>query len=117
MKKVNHRKKTHAVNSLLNLILSVMIVGGVFAAIVFNLLADPTEIVQEVGLKTFRMYTVLSNMFVGITAAMSIPFAVDGLRERNYHLPRWIIRFLEKKYQSQKPLSELCGVYLDAYMN
>ncbi|MBR6521060.1 MAG: hypothetical protein IKT47_00155 [Oscillospiraceae bacterium] len=56
-----------------------------------NLLANPTEIVQEVGLKTFRMFTVLSNMFVGITAAMSIPFAVDGIRQKNYHLPRWIV--------------------------
>jgi hypothetical protein len=30
-------------------------------------------------------------MFVGVTAAMSIPFAVDGIRQKNYHLPRWIV--------------------------
>ena len=90
-KKVGHFQKTHAVQSWLNLLLSVVIVICVFASIVINLLADPTEIVKEVGLKTFRMFTVLSNMFVGITSAMTIPFAVDGLRQKNYHLPRRIM--------------------------
>ena len=84
--KVKNFKKTHAINSWLNLILSVFIVVCVFTTIVINLLSQATEIVEEVGLKTFRMYTVLSNMFVGITAAMSIPFAVDGIRYKNYHL-------------------------------
>jgi hypothetical protein len=91
MRNANRFKKTHAVNSWLNLILSTVLVVCVFISIVINLLSKPTEIVQEVGLKTFRMFTVLSNMFVGVTAAMSIPFAVDGLRQSNYHLPRWIV--------------------------
>ena len=89
--KTNHFQKTHAVNSWLNLILATFLVGCVFASIVMNLLANPTEIVQEVVIKTFRMFTVLSNMFVGVTSAMSIPFAVDGIRQKNYHLPRWIV--------------------------
>ena len=84
-------KKTHAINSWINLILSTFIVVGVFASVARNLVAQPTEIVEEVGLKTFRMFTVLSNMLVGITASMSIPFAVDGIRQKNYHLPRWIV--------------------------
>lgn len=88
---INRFQKTHAVNSWLNLILSSVIVICVFVSVVINLLASPTQVVQEVGLKTFRMFTVLSNMFVGITAAMSIPFAVDGIRQKNYHLPRWIV--------------------------
>jgi hypothetical protein len=70
---------------------SVIIVVLVFISIVINLLAAPTEIVEEVGLKTFRMFTVLSNMLVGVASAMTIPFAVDGIRQRNYHLPRWIV--------------------------
>ena len=87
----NRFKKTHIVNSWLNLILASLLVVFVFVSIVINLLSTPTESVQEVGLKTFRMFTVLSNMFVGVTAAMSIPFAVDGIRQKNYHLPRWIV--------------------------
>lgn len=87
----NQFKKTHRINSWLNLILSSLLVVLVFISIVMNLMATPTESVREVGLKTFRMFTVLSNMFVAITAAMSIPFAVDGIRQKNYHLPRWIV--------------------------
>ncbi len=89
--RTNQFKKTHVVNSWLNLILSTLLVILVFVSIVMNLMATPTESVREVGLKTFRMFTVLSNMFVAVTAAMSIPFAVDGIRKRNYHLPRWIV--------------------------
>lgn len=88
---IKHLKKTHAIQSWLSLILSVFIVTCVFFSVVRNVLALPNEIVEEVGYKTFRMFTVLSNMFVGITASMSIPFAVDGIRQKNYHLPRWIV--------------------------
>lgn len=88
---VNHFKKTHAINSWLNLVLSCLVVVLVFISLVINLLAQPTELVEEVGVKTFRMFTVLSNMFVSITTAMTIPFAVDGIRQKNYHLPRWIV--------------------------
>ena len=89
--KISNFQKTHSINSWLNLILSTTIVVLVFISVVINLLATPDEFVKEVGVKTFRMFTVLSNMFVGISAAMTIPFAVDGIRQRNYHLPRWIV--------------------------
>ena len=92
--KISNFKKTHSINSYLNLLFSVLIVICIFVAIVINLLKAPTELVQEVGLKTFRMYTVLSNMFVGITISMTIPFAVDGIRYKNYHLPRWIVNLI-----------------------
>lgn len=91
--KTNNFKKTHSINSWLNLILSIVIVILVFISIIINLFAQPDENFKEVGLKTFRMFTVLSNILVGITSAMSIPFAVDGIRKRNYHLPRWIVNF------------------------
>ena len=66
----------------------------VFLAIVYNLLAQPDNYVKEVGLKTFRMFTVLSNMLMAVSAAMCIPYAVDGLRNRDYHLPRWIVNLM-----------------------
>ena len=87
-------QKTHSIHSWLNLFFSVFIVACIFVAIVMNLLKAPTELVEEVGIKTFRMYTVLSNMFVGITISMTIPFAVDGIRYRNYHLPRWVVNLI-----------------------
>lgn len=89
--KINNFKKTHALNSWLNLIFSIFIVVGVFVGVVINLLAMPNEFVKEVGVKTFRMFTVLSNMLVAFSVAMTIPFTVDGIRQKNYHLPRWIV--------------------------
>ena len=93
-KKGNHFKKTHSINSWINLILSISLVIFVFISVIINLLATPNALVEEVGLKTFRMFTVLSNMFMGIAFAMSIPFAIDGIRQKNYHLPRWIVNLL-----------------------
>lgn len=89
--KVSNYKKTHAINSWVSLIMSSLIVIFVFISVVRNLITLPTEQFPEVGTKTFRMFTVLSNMFVAITSAMCIPFAVEGIREKNYHLPRWIV--------------------------
>ena len=92
--KINNFKKTHSINSWLNLVFSIAIVVFVFIAVVIKLLAAPTELVEEVGIKTFRMYTVLSNMLVAISVAMTIPFTIDGIRYKNYHLPRWIVNFI-----------------------
>ena len=66
----------------------------VFAAVIDQVLSTPDAIVSEVGQKSFRMFTILANMFMGVTAAMCIPFAVDGMRYRNYHLPRWVINLM-----------------------
>ncbi|MBR2614327.1 MAG: hypothetical protein IKC71_01865 [Clostridia bacterium] len=90
-KRLCNPKRTHMVNSWLSLIISTLIFAFVAIGVVNNLLAEPNEIVQEVGIKTFRMFTVLSNIFMALTAAFSIPFAIDGIRDKNYHLPRWIV--------------------------
>lgn len=90
-KKLKNPNVRHAVNSWVSLIASIFIVCAVFWAVVFKILSEPTELVKEVGMQSFRMFTVLSNMFVAITAAITIPFAVDGIRDKNYHLPRWVI--------------------------
>lgn len=76
------------------LVSSVLVLLFVFLAIVTTLLQAEDEVVKEVGLKTFRMFTVQSNMLMAFGAAMVIPYAVDGLRYRNYHLPRWIVSLL-----------------------
>ena len=66
----------------------------VFVAVIDQVLSTPDAIVSEVGQKSFRMFTILANMLMGVTAAMCIPFAVDGMRYRNYHLPRWVINLM-----------------------
>ena len=60
-------------------------------AVSSQLLIAPDELVQEVGWKSYHMFTILANMLMGAAAAMCIPFAVDGIRYHNYHLPRWYV--------------------------
>ena len=66
----------------------------VFLAVTDQLLRDPDVLIKEVGWKAYHMFTVLSNILMAVAAAMCIPFAVDGMRYRNYHLPRWYVNLM-----------------------
>lgn len=46
------------------------------------------------GIETFRMFTTISNLIVMGGAFLCIPFQIDGLRRKDYHLPRWIVDVL-----------------------
>ena len=63
----------------------------VFLGVCIQLLDEPNPEIQEVGWKTYHLFTILSNMLMAAAAAICIPYAVDGLRNYNYHLPRWVV--------------------------
>lgn len=46
---------------------------------------------DHMGLRTFCMFTVNSNILCAAAMAMVIPYTLDGLRTHNYHMPRWIV--------------------------
>lgn len=93
---MKHRKAliVNRARCIVALAFSILMVLAVSIGVVRNLMAVPDEYVQEVGYKTFRMFTVLSNILVASCAFLAIPFEIDGLRHRNYHLPRWIIELI-----------------------
>ena len=66
----------------------------VFLGVCIQLLDSPNDLIEEVGWKAYHLFTILSNMLMAATAAMCIPYTVDGLRNHNYHLPRWIINLM-----------------------
>lgn len=68
-------------------LLCVIVFLGVCEQLVFNPDAD----FPEVGWKSYHLFTILSNMLMAVSAAMCIPYAVDGMRNHNYHLPRWYV--------------------------
>ena len=68
-------------------LLCVLVFLGVCEQLVFN----PENDFPEVGWKSYHLFTILSNMLMAVSAAMCIPYAVDGLRNHNYHLPRWYV--------------------------
>lgn len=46
---------------------------------------------SEAGLGTLKMFTTLSNIAASFSAAMCLPFQIDGLRRDRYRLPSWIV--------------------------
>ena len=49
---------------------------------------------DHMGLRTFCMFTVNSNILCAIAMMLTIPYAVDGMREKDFHLPDWMVDFL-----------------------
>ena len=46
---------------------------------------------SEAGIGTFKMFTTISNIIAAFSAAMCLPFQIDGLRKDRYKLPSWIV--------------------------
>jgi len=78
----------------LAIIVCALICFLVFLGVCMQLLDEPNAEIEEVGWKTYHLFTILSNMIMAVAAAMCIPYAVDGLRRRNYHLPRWYVNMM-----------------------
>lgn len=74
------------------LVLCIILICCVFIGVVTKLVAPSTIEDPDEGLRSFRYFTVLSNMVGAFGATLCIPFIIDGLRNHNYHLPRWIVQ-------------------------
>lgn len=76
------------------LISAVVVVVCVLIAVTINLTNLFNSDFENVGIRTFFMFTVNSNILVAFGMMMVIPYTIDGLRKNNYHLPNWIVNFL-----------------------
>ena len=56
-----------------------------------NLTTIYDENFDHMGIRTFCMFTVNSNILAAITMMLCLPYTIDGLRTGNYHLPNWIV--------------------------
>ena len=63
----------------------------VCVGVTMNLTTLADENFDHMGLRTFCMFTVNSNILAAAAMAMVIPYTLDGLRTHNYHMPRWIV--------------------------
>lgn len=89
--KIYDIKSINKMRCIAGLIMSSIMVCLVFLVVVLSSANYYKEEGSEVGLGTFRMFTTISNILVGVGALLTIPFQIDGLSKNNYHLPRWII--------------------------
>ena len=70
---------------------ALVVVICVCIGVTMNLTTIADENFDRMGLRTFSMFTVNSNILCAATMAMVIPYTMDGLRTHNYHMPRWIV--------------------------
>ena len=68
-----------------------VVVICVCVGVTMNLTTLADENFDHMGLRTFCMFTVNSNILCAAAMAMVIPYTLDGLRTHNYHMPRWIV--------------------------
>ena len=63
----------------------------VCVGVVMNLVTLYDENFDHMGIRTFCMFTVDSNILAALSMLLCIPYTVDGLRRGYYHLPDWIV--------------------------
>ena len=78
----------------LALISAIIVVLCTCVGVVMNLTTLQDENFDHMGIQTFCMFTVNSNILVAIGMGLVIPYTIDGLRKRYFHLPNWLVTFL-----------------------
>ena len=73
------------------LVSALFVVICVCIGVTMNLTTTYDEDFDHMGLRTFCMFTVNSNILAAAAMAMVLPYTLDGLRKHNYHLPKWIV--------------------------
>lgn len=88
IQKINMRK------GVLALLFSSVVVVCVCVGVVMNLTTLHDENFDHMGIKTFCMFTVNSNILMGVSMFLVIPYAIDGLRKQYFRLPDWLVTVL-----------------------
>ena len=63
----------------------------VCVGVTMNLVTLYDENFDHMGIRTFCMFTVDSNILAGLSMLLCLPYTVDGLRSCYYHLPDWVV--------------------------
>ena len=72
----------------------IIVVVCVCIGVTMNLTTLYDEDFDNMGIRTFCMFTVNSNILAAICSAVIIPYAIDGLRKKEYSLPNWVVVFM-----------------------
>ena len=86
--------RTNRIQCLLALIAASVVWIGVCIGVTMNLVTLFDENFDHMGIRTFCMFTVDSNILAGLTMLLCIPYTIDGLRTGSYHLPDWVVNLM-----------------------
>ena len=87
-------EKQNKKECILSLVSALIVVLCTCTGVVMNLTTLHDVNFDHMGIQTFCMFTVLSNILVAVGMGLVIPYTIDGLRKRYFHLPNWLIAFL-----------------------
>jgi len=76
------------------LISAIVVFVCVCIGVTMNLTTLYDENFDHMGIRTFCMFTVNSNLLCALGMMMTIPYAIDGMRRKRFHLPNWVVCFL-----------------------
>lgn len=83
--------RNNRIQCLLALIGASVVAVCVIIGVTMNLVTIYDENFDHMGIRTFCMFTVNSNILAGLSMLLCLPYTVDGLRTGNYHLPDWVV--------------------------
>jgi len=91
---MNKSSKTDRRQCIISLVFAAIVVVCVCVGVVMNLTTLYDENFDHMGIRTFCMFTVNSNILAGIGMFLTIPYGIDELRKRSYRIPGWLVILL-----------------------
>ncbi len=89
-KPIVNARRINKMRFISGIVISSLVIIMTFVALSLSLLDYFHSKSSEAGVGTFKMFTTISNIIAAFSAAMCLPFQIDGLRRDRYKLPSWI---------------------------
>jgi len=90
-KPIFNARRINKMRYISGIVISSLVIIVTFVALSLSLLDFFHSGSSEAGVGTFKMFTTISNIIAAFSAAMCLPFQIDGLRKDRYKLPSWIV--------------------------
>ena len=90
-KPIVNARKINKMRFIFGIIICSLVIVLTFVAVALSLTDFFETGSSEAGMGTLKMFTTLSNIAAAFSAAMCLPFQIDGLRRDRYKLPSWIV--------------------------
>ncbi|MBR2800430.1 MAG: hypothetical protein IKE04_06090, partial [Oscillospiraceae bacterium] len=84
---MNEMRKTAKTRCLEAMISAALVAVCVCIGVTMNLTTIYDVNFDHMGLRTFCMFTVNSNILCGVAMLMVLPYTIDGLRTKTFGLP------------------------------
>ena len=86
--------RKNRIQCILALVSCLIVVICVCVGVTMNLTTIYDEDFDNMGIRTFCMFTVNSNILAAVSSFAVIPYAIDGIRKKEYVLPDWVVIFM-----------------------